>query len=261
MKKKSVTILGYSIWRIFAYFIIYSFFGYLLETVYSAIFHGVWESRQSFLYGPFCSIYGIGAVMMILFLQYFKKNNYTLFWGGFIVGSVTEYFTSLIGEYILNIKWWDYSQYPFNLNGRICLRFSIFWGLIGLYLVKGINPHVDRLIEHIKKHFSKKTLKILVTILVITLFIDCVISGIAIDFYFTRMVKKFDLNVENKEQILEKYDKTYGDKELSETIYKYWNDEKMVEIYPNLEIELLDGTRVRLRQYLPHIQPYYYKFN
>lgn len=260
MKKKSITILGYSIWRIFAYFIIYSFLGYVLETVYSAIFHGVWESRQSFLYGPFCSIYGVGAVIMILFLQYFKKNNYTLFLGGFIVGSVTEYLTSLIGEYILNIKWWDYSNYSFNINGRICLLFSIFWGLIGLYLIKGINPHVDRFIDLIKQHFSTNTLKTTVFIAIIILFIDCVISGMAINFYFTRMVKNFDLDVKNKELILKKYDEIYSDKELSDIIYKYWNDEKMVEIYPNLELELADGTRVKLRQYLPHIQPYYYKF-
>lgn len=74
MRKKKFTILGYSIWRLLAYFIIYSVLGFVLETVYSAIFHGVWESRRSFLYGPFCSIYGVGAVVMIIFLQYFKKN-------------------------------------------------------------------------------------------------------------------------------------------------------------------------------------------
>lgn len=261
MRKKKFTILGYSIWRILAYFIIYSVVGFVLETVYSAIFHGVLESRQSFLYGPFCSIYGVGAVIMIIFLQYFKKNNYTLFLGGFIIGSIIEYFTSLIGEYILNIKWWDYSQYSFNINGRICLLFSIFWGLIGLYLMKGINPYVDRCINFIKSKFNKKVLNSFVLTVTIVLFIDCVISGIAIDCYFTRMVKNFDLNIKNKEYVLQKYDKIYGNEKYKEFISKYWNDEKMVTIYPNLEIELIDGTRVRLRQYLPHIQPYYYKFN
>ena len=261
MEKKKVTILGYSIWRIFAYFIIYSFLGYALETLYSMIIHGVVESRQSFLYGPFCAIYGLGAVIMILFLQYFKKNNYTLFLGGFIVGSVVEYFTSLIGEYILNIKWWDYSNNFLNINGRICLLFSLFWGLIGLYLMKGINTYIDKFIEFIKAHFNQKVLKTSLAIEIIVLFLDCVVSGIAIDFYFTRMVKNFDLDVKNKEEILAKYDKIYNDKELSLMIYKYWNDEKMIEIYPNLELELTNGTRVRLREYLPDIQPYYYKFN
>ena len=65
-KKKTLTINGISIWRILAYFIIYSVAGYIIETVYGMITKGVWESRQSFLYGPFCGIYGLGAVVMII---------------------------------------------------------------------------------------------------------------------------------------------------------------------------------------------------
>lgn len=261
MRKKRFTILGFSIWKIFAYFIIYSILGYVLETVYSIIFHGVLESRKSFLYGPFCSIYGVGAVVMILFLQYFKKNNYTLFLGGFIIGSITEYLTSLIGEYILNIKWWDYSNYSFNINGRICLLFSIFWGLIGLYLMKGINPYVDKLIRKIKKRFNNKMLKILLLFSIIILLVNCVVSAIALDLYFTRMVKEYDIDVANKEKIIEKYDRIYSNDEYKDFIFKYWDNKKMVESYPNVELELTDGTRVRLREYLPDIQPYYYKFN
>ena len=64
-KKKSFTILGTSIWRILAYFIIYSFVGFLIETIFALVFYNVLESRQSFLYGPFCGIYGIGAVIMM----------------------------------------------------------------------------------------------------------------------------------------------------------------------------------------------------
>ena len=67
-KKKTPTIMGISIWRILAYFIIYSFFGYIIETIFGIATKGVWESRQSFLYGPFCAIYGLGACIMIIFL-------------------------------------------------------------------------------------------------------------------------------------------------------------------------------------------------
>ena len=62
---------------------------------------------------------------MILSLQHFNQNNNRLFWGGFIVGSIIEYVVSWIGEVILNVKWWDYSNMPLNLNGRICVFFSI----------------------------------------------------------------------------------------------------------------------------------------
>ena len=76
-----------SIWRLLAYFIIYSFLGYVIETIFAIFNYGVWESRQSFLYGPFCCIYGLGAAIIILVLRYrFFKNNHTLFVGGFIVG-------------------------------------------------------------------------------------------------------------------------------------------------------------------------------
>ena len=88
-EKKKITILGINIWEIFGYFIIYSIAGYIIETLFALCRYGVLESRQSFLYGPFCSIYGVGAVIMILFLQYFQKNSLTLFAGGFIIGSIT----------------------------------------------------------------------------------------------------------------------------------------------------------------------------
>ena len=113
-EKKKFTILGFSIWRILAYFIIYSVAGYIIETLFGIATKGVWESRQSFLYGPFCSIYGLGAVVMIISLQYFNQNNNRLFIGGFIVGSIVEYIVSWYGDVFLHIKWWDYSNMPLN---------------------------------------------------------------------------------------------------------------------------------------------------
>ena len=73
--KKKFTILGLSVWRIIVYFIIYSFAGYVVEMLYAIISKGTLESRQSFLYGPFSGIYGLGAVVMVLFLRHFNKNN------------------------------------------------------------------------------------------------------------------------------------------------------------------------------------------
>ena len=67
-QKKNFTIMGLTVWRILAYFIIYSVVGYIIETIFGIVTKGVWESRQSFLYGPFCSIYGLGATIMIMFI-------------------------------------------------------------------------------------------------------------------------------------------------------------------------------------------------
>ena len=82
-RTKKFKILGINLWELLAYFIIYSILGYVIETLFALVRYGVLESRQSFLYGPFCSIYGIGAIIMIMFLQYFMKNRSTLFIGGF----------------------------------------------------------------------------------------------------------------------------------------------------------------------------------
>ena len=165
--KESFTIFGVSIWRIFAYFIIYSVIGYIIETVFGMVTKGVWESRQSFLYGPFCAIYGLGAVVMILSLKYFNKNCNTLFIGGFIVGSIVEYIVSWYGDIFLNVKWWDYSNMPLNINGRICVFFSFFWGFLAIYLMTHANPRVDKLIDKIKSKISIKKLKTITIIVIV----------------------------------------------------------------------------------------------
>ncbi|MFR2570578.1 MAG: putative ABC transporter permease [Clostridia bacterium] len=171
--KKKLTINGISIWRILAYFIIYSVAGYVIETVYGMITKGVWESRQSFLYGPFCGIYGLGAVVMIVCLYKIPKKINALFAGGFVVGSIVEYAVSFIGEKMLGIKWWDYSGMPLNINGRICVYYSIFWGFLAIYLIASLNPKIDKIIDWTKSKFKTyKGLKTFVTITCIFLFID-----------------------------------------------------------------------------------------
>lgn len=261
-KKRSFKILGISIWRLLAYFIIYSFIGFVIETLFALFMYNVLESRQSFLYGPFCGIYGVGAVIMIMFLnKYFNKNNHILFLGGFIVGSVVEYLISLIGELMLNVRWWDYSNRFLNINGRICLLYSIFWGLLAIYLMRVINPRVDKLINWIKTKININVAKTLTLITTILLFIDCVASGFAISFCLIRKSVENNLNIANKEQTIEAYNKIYGNEKLKEFIYKYWNDEKMVLTYPNLTLKLEDGKIMYVKDLTPEIKPYYHKFN
>ena len=130
-KNKSKRIFGITLWRILAYFIIYSVVGFIVETTYGTITKGVIESRRSFLYGPFCAIYGVGACTMIVLLQKFKKSHNLLFIGGFILGAIVEYTVSFFGEMIFHVKWWDYSNRPFNINGRICVRILVLLGSFG----------------------------------------------------------------------------------------------------------------------------------
>ena len=260
-KKKKITIMGLSVWRIMAYFVIYSVVGYIIETIFGIITKGVWESRQSFLYGPFCAIYGLGASIMIMFLHKYSKNYTRLFIGGFIVGSIVEYLVSWIGESLLGVKWWDYSDMPLNINGRICVYFSIFWGFLALYLIASFNPRIDRLINWIKSKLSVKALKALATTVTLVLLIDCIVTGIALSFFLIRMVNDYDLNVPNKEIIVHKYEDIYKDEKLSNFIYKYWGDKKMLRTFPNLKVQDIDGNMIYMDSLLSDIQPYYYKFH
>ena len=257
--KKRKTINGISIWRILAYFIIYSVAGYIIETLYGMITKGVWESRQSFLYGPFCGIYGLGAVIMIVCLHKFPRKFNTLFIGGFIVGSIVEYAVSFIGELLLGVKWWDYSNMPLNINGRICVYFSIFWGFLGIYLIASLNPKVDKIIDWIKGKFKTyKALKTFVMTVFILLMIDCVSTGFAIEFFLVRMIVQNDIEVDNKELVIEKYENIYGNEKLSKFIYQFWGDKKMIRTFPNLKINDKDGNIIYMDSLLD-IQPYYLK--
>lgn len=257
--KKRIAINGISIWRILAYFIIYSVAGYIIETIYGMITKGVWESRQSFLYGPFCGIYGLGAVVMIVCLHKFPKKYNALFLGGFVVGSIVEYVVSLFGEMVLGVKWWDYSNMPLNLNGRICVYFSIFWGFLGIYLIASLNPKVDRIINWIKSKFkTQKALKTFVVTVFTLLIIDCIATAFAIEFFLVRMIEKNDLNVANRQLVTEQYEKIYGNKNLSDFIYTFWGDKKMIKTFPNLKINDVDGNIIYMDSLLD-IQPYYLK--
>ena len=260
-KKRKFTISGLSIYRILAYFIIYSIVGYIIETLFGIVTKGRWESRQSFLYGPFCAIYGLGASIMIIFLHKYSKKYNTLFLGGFILGSIVEYLVSWIGELILGVKWWDYSDMPLNINGRICVYFSIFWGFLALYLIASFNPKIDKLINWIKSKISLKTLKTLTVSITIILFVDCIITGIAMSFFLIRMISQNNLNVSNKEIIMQKYEDIYANKKLSNFIYKYWGDKKMIMTFPNIKIQEVDGNIVYIDSLLKDIQPYYFKFH
>ena len=256
MNKKSVTILGISIWKLFAYFIIYSFIGYIIETLFGIATKGVWESRQSFLYGPFCGIYGIGAITITLLSRYFNKNKLTLFVGGFLVGSVTEYTISFLVDTILHTKWWDYSNIPFNLNGRICVWFSLFWGILAIYLMTHIHPKIDRFLDK----FSPKIVTIITITFVVVMFLDWCISSFALKMFLTRLVNNYNLELQEISTVQQdKYTKLYENETLRPIIDTFFSDEIMLKTFPNLKVTSKDGEIIWVCDILKDIQPYYFR--
>ena len=136
------------IWSIFMYLVVYSVAGFLIETIFGAITKGVIESRKSFLYGPFCAIYGIGAIAMILFLKD-EKILWKLFSKGAFIGATVEYLMSFVCQKFFGVKWWDYSGAILNIQGRTCLFYAVSWGLLAIILMKIINPNVDKLTKQV----------------------------------------------------------------------------------------------------------------
>ncbi len=242
--------------KILAYFIIYSFLGFIVETIYGMLTKGVIESRQGVLYGPFCCIYGLGAAVMIPGLQKFKKSNWGLFIAGAIEGSVVEYAISWIGEILFQIKWWDYSNLPFNINGRVSLMFAIFWGLLALGLMRFINPYIDKLIDKT----PKKIFNIATILLTIFLLFDLLITSFGLKVFYTRLVKENNLELKkgtsltlNEDALENKFIKI-----LSDSVF---TDEKMLKTFPNIKFEDKDGNIIWVKDILTDIQPYYFKIS
>ena len=125
----------------FLYLFIYSVIGWICEVIFCKIVHGNWTNR-GFLSGPYCPIYGFGALFIILLLGPFKENPFFIFILSLIITTLLEYITSFAMEKIFNAKWWDYSNEPLNINGRVCIGTAIPFGLLGLILTYFIHPYI-----------------------------------------------------------------------------------------------------------------------
>lgn len=207
----------------------------------------------------FCGIYGVGAVLIIVASQFFKKNNITLFLGGYIIGSITEYLISFLVEVILHTKWWDYSNNALNLNGRVCLLYSIFWGILTIILIKHFNPFLDKILHRLANKIPNHVAKGIISFWVLFLILDCSLTCYAQDIFVTRMVIKNDIQIKDLERRKEDYKKIEGKELLSKFIYTYWNDKKMIQTFPNMKIEDKNNNIIYLDSLLPDIQPYYLK--
>lgn len=122
-------------------FFIYAFLGWCTEVSYAALKSGRFVNR-GFLNGPVCPVYGFGVVIVLWALKPLRGNLLLLFLGSVALTSLLEWLTGFALERLFHQRWWDYSQEPFNLNGYICLRFSIAWGLACLFVVKLVHPSV-----------------------------------------------------------------------------------------------------------------------
>lgn len=158
---------GMTFYKLFWVFFIGCFAGVVLETIYCLIQRGHYESRVGLIYGPFNLVYGIGALCLSGALYQFRNRGRVFsFVGGFLVGSVVEYACSWFQEVCFGSTSWDYSNMPYNLNGRICLLYSIFWGILGIFWIKDIYPRMAKWILKIPNKVGKPLTWVLLVFMV-----------------------------------------------------------------------------------------------
>lgn len=258
-KETKQYIFKFPIWRLLAYFVIYSICGFIIETLYGLLTKGVIESRQSMLYGPFCNIYGLGAICLLC-IPSENKKNWQIFLSGCIMGSLVEYIISWGGEALYNVKWWDYSDIAFNLNGRICMFFSVLWGGLTIALKKYINPIIDKYLNKLIEKIKLKNFKRILVIVIVLMIFDQLISSFALKMFYARIINNNNIEnvagADNYTHYLELYN---NDEDIKKIVDTFFSDEKMLKTFPNLKLTLEDGNFILVRDILKDIQPYYIK--
>jgi uncharacterized membrane protein len=193
-------------------FIISCLAGYIVEEIWCFIKLGYFESRHSLIYGPLSVVYGMGAVILTGALYKVRNSKpYIIFIISFIVGTVTEYISSLGQEIVFGSVAWDYSNVPLNINGRVCLLYSLFWGVLGLVWIKICYPLMSNLIEK----FPYKIGTILTKVFIIFFIFDCIISVSAA------------LRMDNRDAGIPAHNV------VEEFLDEHYTDERMHEIYAN----------------------------
>lgn len=172
--------------KLLFYFFFYSFVGWFFESCYCSVRPRKWINR-GFLRGPICPIYGTGAMVLMLVILPFKDmtdnlyiNILLTFVVGLVVCDIVEFLTSLIMEKLFHARWWDYSKKRFNIQGRICLTHTIYWGIASCLFSYVLHPLIDNyFIEQINPTSIRILVYIFLTVFAADL-IDTVINALGL---------------------------------------------------------------------------------
>ena len=186
---------GTDVYHLVAAFVIYSILGWLVESIYMSFCNRKITNR-GFGRGPFCPIYGFGAVIGYLVLSPFKGHYVKIYLVGAVLATIFEYLVGRCMIRVLGELWWDYNDKPFNYQGIICLESTIAWGFYGI----GVVYFVQERIYHLVDRFSISTGIRLLEIILIAVAVD----------YTIRLIQVFDIDVrenvrEKRDQLVERY--------------------------------------------------------
>lgn len=215
----------------FLLFMTYSILGWILEVSCKLVEKKKFINR-GFLIGPYCPIYGWGALMMTLLLKKYLNDIFTLFIMNILICSILEYFTSYFLEVIFKARWWDYSNKKFNINGRICLETMIPFGLFGLLVMYVINPIIFNILNMI----PISIIYFISIVLFLLLLIDTITS-------YSIITKIKNINKKTQSHILLKKDNTEKitllvKKELLNSHNKYYN--RLINSFPHIKFKFFN---------------------
>lgn len=226
-----------NIHQIIWYIIIFSIIGLIIETVFCYVTTGVIESRKGLIWGPFCPVYGVGATILIILLERYKDSYAKLFVYGSIIGNIIEYVLSYILEAMYGTRFWDYAFINWNLNGRICIKYSIFWGILAVLLIKIVQPIINKPINKIPNKQRR-----IIDVTIVTLFlVDALATIWAVNTYQNRVVSEYyDMKQEQKEENIILNTK----KKIEDTLF---SNEIMLKTFPNLRYIDNNGKEYYIR--------------
>ena len=135
--------------KLFWYFILYSFLGFILEVVFARIMQSAKQDRKCMYFLPLCPVYGLGALLIVCLPASLQSRPFLLFFFGALAATVVEYGMDWFYEKALKVRFWNYSSMPLNINGRVCLPFSLAWGFLSLGLTKWVHPVIARWVSDI----------------------------------------------------------------------------------------------------------------
>ena len=211
-KDREVFARGCCFYKLAGLFFIGSFLGDLVETIFCYVRSGVLMSRSSVVYGPFSIVWGFGCALLTAFLyKYREKSDRYIFVYGTVLGGAYEYICSVLSELVFGTVFWDYSEIPFNLGGRINLLYCFFWGIAAVVWLKILYPILSSWIEKL----PVRTGTVLTWVMVVFMTVNMAISALALYRYDTRREQPEAQNG------LERFLDTHFD------------DARMEKIYPN----------------------------
>ena len=183
---------------LFFMFFVYSVAGFFAELIFCTIVDKKLVLNRGFLIGPYCPIYGVSAVIMATTLSKYNNSIIIVFAMGALIATTLEYLTSYLMEILFKTRWWDYSGESFNVNGRVCLKNSILFGLGSIAIIY----FLDNWYKKIVFLFDKELFININIILLIIIIVDIVLStNIIVKIRRNSELARRDMTDEIKEKV------------------------------------------------------------